>query len=135
MGKKQHWTESLAEELKAELSQMAEAGRLVFADLRPPERKPSRQQRVTEFLQMTREQRQQLYANMGPEEYARFLDDNMNDLVNTIGPAASKVLPYLYADGIPQQDFQSAEQEAQNFLSKIADGQFAEELEQELINE
>lgn len=135
MSRKQHWTEALADELKTELGQLSEAGKLVFSDLHPPAREPSRQQRVTQFLQMTRQERQQMYANMGPEEYAKFIDDSMNDLVGMIGPAASKVMPYLYADGIPQQQFQSAEQEAQSFLEKITTGQFQDELEEELLSE
>lgn len=96
-----HWTELLRESIAAELNELAAEAKNIFSDIRPRPRKLSRRERVAQFLSMTREQRQQLYAEMGPEEYGAFVQRNLDDLVSLIGPAANALLPYFYADGMP----------------------------------
>ena len=115
---------------------MADATASVFADVRPKPRRLGPKERVAQFLSMDRQSRQQLYSEMGPEQYAEYLDDNMTQLVNMIGPAARNLMPYFYADGIPmQQSAIGGEAEAQQYLQALADGSMDDLIADELLSE
>jgi hypothetical protein len=132
---RKHWTETIATELRKELGQMAEVTKGVFADVRPKPRRMSPKEKVAQFLSMPREQRQQLYADLGPEQYAEFIDENMNSLVNMIGPAAKNLMPYFYADEAPQEVAADSEAQAQQYLQGLADGTLDDTITDELMGE
>lgn len=132
---RKHWSQTIADDLRAEAARMSEAARGVFADIRQKPRTLTVRERTSQFLNMTREQRQQAYADMGPQEYARFLDDNMNNLISMIGPAAQSLMPYFYADGVPQQQAQDPAVEAEDYLTKLAAGSLDDIATQELLGE
>jgi len=131
---RKHWTQVIGDELQNELGQMAEATRGVFSDVRPKPRRMSPKERVARFLSMGRAQRQQLFADMGPEAYSEFLDDNVNQLVNMIGPAAKNLMPYFYADGAPMGEaVADNEANATQYLQALADGSMDDMLADELL--
>jgi hypothetical protein len=135
VSRRSHWTQVIGDELKTELGQIAEATRGVFADVRPRPRRLTSKERVAQFLSMGRDQRQQLYADMGPEAYSAFLDDNMNQLVNMIGPAAKNLMPYFYGDGAPQEAVVDTEATATQYLQGLADGSMDDMIADELLGE
>lgn len=95
-----HWTDELRTSLQGELTQLGEAGRGVWGDLRPQAKPPSPRQRANEFLAMDTMQRQQLALELGPEGYKEFVDERISDVAGILGPAAYNLYHY-FMQGVP----------------------------------
>ncbi len=134
-----HWTQVIADELKSELEKASAAARNVFSDLRTPRPKPTRRQRLLRFLTMPREERLRLAADMGPEDWGKFIDRNMSDLVEVVGPMGRVLLPYLYADSVPSQSPEASAARLEADLMALLEGGEDElavtEFEDELVEE
>lgn len=129
------WTEALSEQLQRDLNRLREAASNVFSDFRPKQRPPTRRERVQAFLSMTRDERLQLFSEMGPEEYGKFILKGLEDLEAMIGPAAKNLLPYFYADGIPLEAVGQSAEEVQQILTAAAMGDSLPQFLTDLLEE
>lgn len=122
--------------MQEEVARMAEAARVTLGEAMPPPKRVTQKDKLLQFLEMPREQRQQLYAQMGPEQYAEFLTENLSRATELLGPRAGKeLMAYMYADGAESAELDSAYQEAVGFLQMLAGPEAESFLEQELLKE
>lgn len=136
MKSRKPWTSDIADEIRSEIARMGDAARGAFAEVRQPVRVPTEKEKLVAFLQMPREQRQQMFAEMGPEEYGNFITDNLTSATKLLGPEAGReLMAYMYADGIDQQSLDGVQNEAQQFLTMLSEDpeQSQGYLEQELL--
>lgn len=122
MGRDRHWTEAIADDLRKELDAVSEAARSTFAEVRRLPKKPSTRERLRSFMNMDKQERLALFAQMGPEQYGQFLRKNMDDLVKLVGPQANVLYPYFYADGIGQAAVEDDVNSLEAQLNSILEG-------------
>ena len=87
--RKVHWLDRIGQELWSEIHSDGESGRIEIADEVPlgtvsllPE------EQLTRFLEMTPDQLSKLSEQVGPEEFADYMQEMDNIMVKTLGPLA-----------------------------------------------
>ena len=118
---RKHFYEELVGSMRQDLLDLAGELADTYRDIRPfrsAPPAPSRRQQATAFLGMSQQDRQALALQIGPEKYQGMVLENLNQLVEMVGPGAQKLLPYLMAPtpSAPEPDRDTLEAELLGML-------------------
>jgi hypothetical protein len=65
-------------------------------------RGPTPRQRAAKFIQMTQEEKQQLFLETEPGQWGNFVQKEMDNAIDHFGPAVAQAYPF-FASGLPPQ--------------------------------
>lgn len=105
--------------MRADRKELTRDLKNTFKDVRPLRstiKRPTPKQELAAFMGMTQTEREQLAMEIGPEEYSNFVMGKMNQLVQSLGPAAQSLQPYLLA---PIQALESGEVDRDTLESEV----------------
>jgi len=104
---RRHWFDGLVQVMKDDKEEMM--GTLIdtFRDtysLRPKGQQPSmtKKEELAFFMGMSQPERLRMANELGPDGWNAKVEEMMGSLVNEIGPAANRMLPWL-TGGVPEQ--------------------------------
>ena len=103
--RRKHWLDELSDDLREDMEMFKEDIIEAFSDVAPVggfRRAPPIKQRIQSYLEMTPQQRQEMFLELGPEGYTEFVQNAVNDLVSVYGANASAAMSWFMGVG-PEQ--------------------------------
>ena len=61
-------------------------------------KEPSKKEQSINFMQMSGEDKQRLFLEMGPERWPKYVDEQMDEAVKHFGAGAGAAKPWFYLD-------------------------------------
>ncbi len=103
--KRKHYIDELADDLREDLEWFKDDIIEAFADVAPiggVQRLPPIKDRVQSYLEMSPQQRQQMFMELGPDGYKEFVQQAVTDLTSVYGANASAAMTWFMGVG-PEQ--------------------------------
>ena len=103
--RRKHFIDELADDLREDIVLFKEDIIEAFSDVAPiggVQRLPPIKDRVQSYLEMSPQQRQQMFMELGPDGYKEFVQQAMTDLVSVYGANASGAMSWFMGVG-PEQ--------------------------------